>query len=367
MVIEAFLTGGIKNVQSIVSRIGSIAENMLAFMQRAITTFFGKSLKKLGDDLVGLFTKITEFLGKGTDEIVKLIRLFFAELQAQAVVAKKFGGVGFTFFEPFISPFLIRKITKAGLLKLEKAKVFIKRGKGVFLFEFKGVILGAFKTEKELADRLRILLKQDKNNLTRSLDELFERVGMGVEKILKVKGKAVASFTRGEIFEILIKDGRKLFGGNSIKLSRESTVVVTGTVKDVEFVKTFSRKGNRVWKTGVNIGGIDILSSKRWFEIQEKFIKIKSTNLNLYWETVKDEFWREVNQPWLDDVIARGDSVRFVSNPKSKKSLYSTDRKTGKLIKDESGGLFLSIFGREINYLIKNGYKIEGEIASKIK
>jgi hypothetical protein len=67
---------------------------------------------------------------------------------------------------------------------------------------------------------------------------------------------------------------------------------------------------------------MDILSSPKWFKIQEKYLHIFSDNSNLFWKKVTDEFWETVNMPWIDDIIKRGDDVRFVSDPKSIDKLF---------------------------------------------
>jgi len=229
---------------------------------------------------------------------------------------------------------------------------------------YKGEVIVAG-TVKEIGSSIRELANLKRSELLTKLDEVVESVQMGVKRTLKRKGKVVANFTRGEVFEILTKQGKLLFGENKIVLNQKATVVVTGIVKDVQVVKNTSKNGIYVWKTGVNNGGMDILSSPKWFEIQNQFSKLYEVNPSVFWKKVTDEFWKQVNKPWLDEIIKRGDDVRFVSDPKYKASLYVRNKKD--YVVNDLGELVPTIFNREINYLLKRGYKIEGKLAIKIK
>lgn len=116
------------------------------------------------------------------------------------------------------------------------------------------------------------------------------------------KGKVVAKFTRGKEFEIIEKKAiKEVFGGSKIALKPDATVAITGVVKNVNAIKYLSKNSDNIWKTGINIGGMDILSSPKWFKIQEKYLHILSDNPSLYWKKVRDEFWETVNKPWVDD------------------------------------------------------------------
>jgi hypothetical protein len=105
--------------------------------------------------------------------------------------------------------------------------------------------------------------------------------------------------------------------------------------------------------------------STMWFKIQSKYEHLLVDNPILYWKKVRNEFWETVNKPWIDDIIKRGDDVRFVSDPKSADKLFV--KIDNKFVKDELGNDIPTIFSQEIDLLLKNGYKIEGYIAKKIK
>ncbi|WP_294225947.1 hypothetical protein [uncultured Chryseobacterium sp.] len=135
-------------------------------------------------------------------------------------------------------------------------------------------------------------------------------------------------------------------------------------MKNVNVIKQLSKNGDNVWKTGINVGGMDILSSPAWFKIRDKYVHLLSDS-NLYWKKVTSEFWETVNRPWIDDIIKRGDEVRFVSDPKSVDKLFV--KIDNDFVIDELGNRIPTIFSKEIERLLENGYKIEGHIAKKIK
>ncbi|ROR29179.1 hypothetical protein EDD66_103114 [Mobilisporobacter senegalensis] len=59
------------------------------------------------------------------------------------------------------------------------------------------------------------------------------------------------------------------------------------------------------------------------------------------------QFWNEYNKPWLDNVIARNDSIKIATEP-TFGNLTRINKVTGKME--------LTGFGREFTYLRKNGY-----------
>jgi hypothetical protein len=60
-----------------------------------------------------------------------------------------------------------------------------------------------------------------------------------------------------------------------------------------------------------------------------------------------DQFWEQYNKPWLDNAIKRGDDIILATKPE-KDQLFKIDIVTGKEV--------LTGFGKEYDYLIKNGY-----------
>ena len=167
-------------------------------------------------------------------------------------------------------------------------------------------------------------------------------------------GRLIGRYANGSQLEIISR-GEKLHGGNVIHLDPDATTTVTGALNDVNVV---ARRGDLVpgaTQMGANPGGINILRSPKWGEIQAKHKAIEEAgNLNRYWQLVTDEFWETVNKPWLDEAIARGDQFRFVSSPTDDVALHVTD-KSGKFILN-GDQMIKSIFYREIEYLKSNGY-----------
>ena len=262
MIIEALLTGGIKNVQSIISRIGSLAENMLGFMQRAITTFFGKSLKQLGDDLVGLFVKITDFLRKGTDEIVKLIQRFFDEL-------KRAAQKGRAVLEFAAS--LTRALKKLGVSwtdeiinGLDVVKV-VQTIDGKTVPVFTGPRVDFFSALEEFNRIGRVNTKV----LKRRLDELATELNRDLLKFLEDKGYSVVRKSRStKNLDIVDKKGFIIFRGtkdeilkfeNFIRKSRtERKALLSKTNKAIK-----SKNSDKIYNPEVaKSKGIDIPRSK---------------------------------------------------------------------------------------------------------
>ena len=71
-----------------------------------------------------------------------------------------------------------------------------------------------------------------------------------------------------------------------------------------------------------------------------------------------DQFWYEVNIKWLDEAISRGDDIVLATKPEGK-YLYKFNAKTHKRK--------ISGFGREYNYLKKNGYVYDYSMNTMIR
>jgi hypothetical protein len=178
-------------------------------------------------------------------------------------------------------------------------------------------------------------------------------------------GKEFGEFLFGKYLK-LTGSKTQIFGGNTIFLVENETTTVTGILDDVN---TIARRGEAlkgITKMGENKGGINILRSPKWSEILEKYKKLEKVDKNAYYKKVTDEFWNVANKPWLDESIKRRDPIRFVTDPNSEIGKYVKLGKNNFAI-DKSGNKVPTIFSREIEYLKKNGYKIDGHIAIKIK
>jgi len=84
---------------------------------------------------------------------------------------------------------------------------------------------------------------------------------------------------------------RQLHGGNTIKLDPNATTTLTGTLDDTNAV---ARRGERLpgaTQMGDNVGGINILRSPKWGEIQVKYKPLLDAgDTTAYWKAVTDEF-----------------------------------------------------------------------------
>ena len=163
----------------------------------------------------------------------------------------------------------------------------------------------------------------------------------------------------GSQLEIVSK--KKLYGGNTIKLDEQATTTVTGTLDDTDSLARRGIKLPGATVMGENPGGINILRSPKWKEIQLKYKPLlDSQGETAFWKAVTDEFWETVNKPWLDEAIARGDQLRFVSNPNDERSLFVLSKNKKSFVLD-NGKKIQSIFGREVEYLKAKGYTFKAD------
>jgi Domain of unknown function (DUF4157) len=172
-------------------------------------------------------------------------------------------------------------------------------------------------------------------------------------------GEVIGRYQHGSQLEIISK--KKMHGGNTIKLDEHATTTVTGTLDDTDSV---ARRGIMLpgaTVMGENPGGINILRSPKWKEIQLKYKPLlDSQGETAFWKAVTDEFWETANKPWLDEAIARGDQFRFVSNPNDEKSLFVLAKNKKGFVLD-NGKKIQSIFGREVEYLKAKGYTFKAD------
>jgi hypothetical protein len=175
---------------------------------------------------------------------------------------------------------------------------------------------------------------------------------VAIAEELMNEGKLYAKFIKGKSLVIFRK---KLYGGPIIKLFEKRTTTITGTLDDVNSVAFRGGLSPGLTEMGANPGGINILRSPKWTEIQAKYNSMLEAGDELgYWKNVTDEFWETVNKPWLDEAITRGDAFRFVSDPKDINAIFVTKNKV--LLLDKEGNRIQSVFGREVEYLESKGY-----------
>ena len=186
---------------------------------------------------------------------------------------------------------------------------------------------------------------EDAVRLVRSAEEPIEITGKG--------GRVIGRYSNGSQLEIL-DTTQPLHGGDVIKLDPDATTTVTGVLDDVNVIAKRGEKLPGVTVMGQNPGGVNILRSPKWAEIQKKYVSLKGTDPSLYWRKVTDEFWEAANRPWLDEAIARGDKFRFISDPTKDAAIYVTDAANNLVL--ENGQRIKSIFGREVDYLTSKGY-----------
>jgi hypothetical protein len=250
----------------------------------------------------------------------------------------------YAFPGPFTDPDVYRALVKMAAAKLREGSHSLS----VFLAELKQARLAAHLAE--LSPEELVKAKQawaDAQRLVSSATKPAEITSEG--------GRVIGRYQHGSQLEILSKDA-DLHGGNTIRLDPEATTTITGTL---DKTNTVARRGERmpgITVMGENAGGINLLRSRKWTEIQLKYKSIlESGDKTTYWRKVTDEFWDTVNRPWLDEAIARNDKFRFVSNPAKETDVFVTMGKDEQLVLDR-GEQIRSIFGREVDYLQAKGY-----------
>jgi hypothetical protein len=180
----------------------------------------------------------------------------------------------------------------------------------------------------------------------------------GVQLITTYKGKIVGKYSYGEYLEI-INPERPLYGGNKFILGPDITTTVLGSVEDMEVIKDRGKLLRGILKMEENKGALNVLSSPEWdiIRFSKENLSIKAEQgVNAYFMAIKKEFWQKFNKPWLEEAIARRDPIRFISDPKSELSLYSTDP-FGEFVFEGKDRL-PTIFSWEIDLLKSKGYTI---------
>lgn len=141
--------------------------------------------------------------------------------------------------------------------------------------------------------------------------------------------------------------------GNDIVCDATKTTTGIGKYDPPGGVGTKQVIDSKLSKSGENPGGINILNDTRNTQ---------------GWSDQK--IWDEINQPWLDDAIARGDNIRAVSNPLDINNVFtktdgipasaftSSENLANYLKNLNNPDLIenLSFYGREIRHLSQNNY-----------
>ena len=257
---------------------------------------------------------------------------------------------------PLVDPEIYRAVVKMAIAKIREGRHSLS----TFVADIKAARISA---------NLGELTPEELSKVKQAWEEA-ETIAKSAEApvdITSESGKVIGTYQHGSQLQILSRDV-KLHGGNTIKLDPDATTTITGTLDDTNAI---ARRGERLpgaTAMGENTGGLNILRSPKWGEIQAKYKPLLDAgDTTAYWKSVTDEFWETVNKPWLDDAIARGDNFRFVSNPADERALFVTAGKDKQFVLD-NGKRIQSIFGREVEYLKSKGYTFKPDgTAVKVK
>jgi hypothetical protein len=143
--------------------------------------------------------------------------------------------------------------------------------------------------------------------------------------------------TKAEIVEKVIGETREII--SEIKYKPSSGTVIKATPgKTTTILGRFDRDMESIVNELGNVKSVDFGAKNGGFNV----LNIPD---GLY--KTADQFWEQFNKPWLDKAIKRGDDIILATRPE-RDQLFKIDAVTGK---EELTG-----FGREYEYLIKNGY-----------
>ena len=172
----------------------------------------------------------------------------------------------------------------------------------------------------KFADELGAVAK----NSIKSLDEVSDTVKAtdkaldGAEDIAKA-GKVISDIKY------------KPSSGAVLKANPNKTTTIIGSF-DKDMKNIIDEMGNvKSTDFGGKNGGFNVLN------VPDEMYKTRT----------RQQFWDEINMPWLDKAIKRGDDIVLATKPKGTAISY---------IDDVTGKEVITGFGREYNYLIKRGY-----------
>jgi hypothetical protein len=310
-------------------------------------------LLKPGDDITD-FTKAVEALRESKQIDDKIAAAADNAATARKSYAAAKGelsaalGKAYSFPGPFTDPDIYRALVKMAVAKIKEGSHSLAG----FIAELK---------QARLAAKLGELSPEELAKAKQAWEEaeaLAKSTGSPVD-LIDDAGEVIGRYQHGSQLEVISK--KKLYGGNKIKLDEAATTTVTGTLDDTDSIARRGIKLPGATVMGENPGGINLLRSPKWKEIQLKCKPLLDTQgETAYWKAVTDEFWETVNKAWLDEAIARGDQFRFVSNPNDEKSLFVLTKNKKSFVVD-NGKKIRSIFGREVEYLKSKGYTFKAD------
>ena len=208
------------------------------------------------------------------------------------------------------------------------------------------------KSSDEIADEL--------SSVGNDYPQWLNSIEIDIVNSASSSGAVFGKYIKGKRLNII--SSSDLHGGNEIALSPTKTTTIAGSSDDVNVV---ARRGyetiltDQITLSGENIAGINILRDPRWDEIRNAHQPVRDAgNEVLYWQLVTEEFWAVANRPWVQSGISRGDKFRFVSDPYLDTNLYRRYEGTNEWMLDDNGQRLPTIFKKEIDYLLDNGYTI---------
>jgi hypothetical protein len=180
----------------------------------------------------------------------------------------------------------------------------------------------------------------------RGLSPIYVLEGLAISKAYKLAdAEAVASAKQYQNF---YRDGTAKAFPQELNTS-SGIVIKANPDKTTTIIGSFGQDTGRIINTELGLPKSMAIESAT----QPGLFNLLNTPDSLYKALGPEKFWEQVNKPWLDAAIQRGDDIVLATKPDT--------RFLNRLSTDGSGNIERSGFGKEYDYLTTNGYKYDSQ------
>ena len=164
------------------------------------------------------------------------------------------------------------------------------------------------------------------------------------QMVLQRTGKKIGDVAAARLANSFYRDGAEL---------PQALATSQGTVIQATPGRTTTVLGGFVDDTNSIINQqLGLPKSTGYLDAKPGGFNLLNTPDEIYLQLGPNEFWRQVNKPFLDAAVDRGDIIKIATEP-SNLTLFRNDSRSG--------------FGREIEYLESLGYRYDSTTQSMIK
>lgn len=204
------------------------------------------------------------------------------------------------------------------------------------------VVRTGFKVFKHAFKHLATIAQALKKGLKLRVDGSVVKLMRGTDEVARISRNVLEFNYTG-------------FGGKITTNPNKTTTVIGKLTDNVNGGGTSEIIESGLSKSGKNDGGLNALNAD------------PSGNLS------KDELWRQINEPWLREATLRGDVIRVVSDPQKIENVFTVTDDIPISVFSSPSRLFdflknlddtrlvgnMSLYGRELRHLAKNGYSFD--------